>query len=57
MAETILGRVLPFGIFQVVHGESYFRGAGVPWIGLVVVVAISALFVQRAIVTIEGQDF
>jgi ABC-type transport system involved in multi-copper enzyme maturation permease subunit len=57
MAETMLGRLLPFGIFHVVHGESYFRGAGVPWIGLLVVVAISALFVQRAIVAIERQDF
>jgi hypothetical protein len=56
-AETILGQVAPVGLFHVLHGESYFRGAGVPWIGILLTLALSAVLLHRAIVAIERQDF
>lgn len=57
LCESVLGRGVPAGLFYVTRAESYFRGAGVPWLGLIALVALSLLFIQRAIVSIERQDF
>ncbi len=57
MFETFFGRVAPVGIFHVIHGESYFRGDGVPWLGLAVVAALSVVLLRLAIGAIERQDF
>ena len=37
--------------------ESYFRGGGVPWIGLLVRVAVSAALLYGAVLNIARQDF
>jgi ABC-type transport system involved in multi-copper enzyme maturation permease subunit len=57
MIETLFSGVAPLGIYHVIHGESYFRGNGIPWLGLLVVVALSAVLLRLAIATIERQDF
>ena len=57
VAEMIPGRVGPLGIFHIVHGESYFRGDGIPWVGLVAVSVISAVLLRLAMGAVERQDF
>jgi hypothetical protein len=48
---------LPSGIFSLMSAESYFRGGGVPWIGLLVRVAVSAALLYGAVLNIARQDF
>jgi hypothetical protein len=57
LVETIFGTVVPGGIFHVIHGESYFRGDGIPWLALGAVAAISLVLLRLAIAAIERQDF
>jgi hypothetical protein len=57
LCESLLFRSQPWGLFHVTSAESYFRGAGVPWLGLLVVAALSAALVHRAIVSVERQDY
>jgi hypothetical protein len=45
------------GIFRVMSGESYFRGEGVPWLGLFVSAAAAAVMVYAATRRIARQDF
>ncbi len=56
-AEAVFARALPFGLFHVAHAESYFRDGRVPWLGILTAVAVGVLFVHRAVVTVEAQDF
>lgn len=43
--------------FDVASGASFFRGHGVPWLGLIVFAVVSAALVHRAIVSVERQDY
>jgi hypothetical protein len=57
LCESLLFRSVAWGLFHLTSAESYFRGAGVPWLGLLVVGAVSAALLQRAIVAVERQDY
>lgn len=46
-----------FGIFRVMSGESYFRGGGVPWLGLLASMTLSAAMLYGAARNIAQQDF
>ena len=49
--------VLPSSIFRVMAGESYFRGDGVPWIGLIIRIATSAGLLYGAVRNVARKDF
>ena len=46
-----------FSVFRVMHAESYFRGDGLPWLGLVASVAAAALMLHTAARNVARQDF
>ena len=49
--------VLPPSLFRVMAAESYFRGGGVPWIGLLVRALVSAAMLYGAVANISRRDF
>jgi len=49
--------ISPYGIFHVMNGETYYRHAGVPWIGLLISIGISAALLRTAAVTLAHRDF
>ena len=57
VCEAALDQVAPFGIFHVMRADSYFYNARVPWVGLLVAVALSAMLLCSAVVAIERRDF
>lgn len=61
---AVLGIVEPFfsefsrySLFGIMNGESYFRGAGVPWLGLLASAAVSAAMLFAASRNLARQDF
>jgi hypothetical protein len=48
---------VPFGIFHVMHGESYFRHGALPWVGLLASAALSVALQYSAMVNITRRDF
>jgi hypothetical protein len=48
---------IQIGIFRVMSGESYFRGTGLPWLGLLASAAVSAALLNAAARNIARQDF
>lgn len=50
-------RDFSFGLFRVMTGEAYFRGGGLPWLGLLTSVVASAALVYAATRNIARQDF
>ncbi len=57
LAEQALRGSLPSGLFFVMNAEGYFRGAGVPWLGLASRAVMSAALIYGAMVNIARQDF
>ena len=57
VCEAVLPWTAPFGLFHTMRGDSYFRNATVPWIGLAIAVAASGLLLHRAVVVAERQDY
>lgn len=57
LCEAALPAAMTLAPFHVARAESYFHSARVPWLGLLLAVALSALFVWRAVVTVERTDF
>jgi len=55
--EAILPWTAPFGVFHTMRGDSYFRNATVPWLGLAVALVASGLALRRALVNVERQDY
>jgi hypothetical protein len=55
------GLLLPdqsrFTIFRLMSGEAYFRGRGVPWLGLIASAAASAAMLYGAVINIARRDF
>jgi ABC-2 type transport system permease protein len=47
----------PYGIFRVMNGETYYRTAGLPWIGLLINAGIAAALLRTAAVTLARRDF
>jgi Ni/Fe-hydrogenase subunit HybB-like protein len=46
-----------YGLFHVMNGESYYRNAGLPWIGLIVSAGITAALLRSAAVNLAHRDF
>ena len=46
-----------YSVFGVMSGESYFRGGGLPWLGLVASAAASAAMLYGAVLNIARRDF
>ena len=46
-----------YGIYHVMSGDSYFRGAGMPWLGLALCAAGSASLFWAATNTLATRDF
>ena len=55
--QQVFHDALPSSLSFVMNAESYFRGGGVPWIGLLVRIAVSAGLLYGAVLNIERQDF
>ena len=55
------GLLLPdqsrFTIFRLMSAEAYFRGRGVPWLGLIASAAASAAMLYGAVINIARRDF
>lgn len=49
--------IAPYGIFHVMNGETYYRHAGLPWIGLLVSASITAALLRTAAVNLAHRDF
>ena len=49
--------IAPYGIFHIMNGETYYRHAGLPWIGLLVSAGISAALLRTATVNLAHRDF
>jgi hypothetical protein len=63
-AAAVLGLCDPFfpalsryGLFGIMSGEVYFRGGGLPWLGLLASAAASAAMLYAATTNIGRQDF
>ena len=46
-----------YGIFRLMSGEVYFRGGGLPWLGLLASAALSMAMLSVASRNIARQDF
>jgi hypothetical protein len=57
LAEQVYPEVSRFSVFPVMSATSYFRGDGVPWLGLLVSAAISTAMLWGAARNIARQDF
>jgi len=55
--EQLAGDSLRYGVFRVMHGESYFLAGDVPWRGLLALTAASAGMLYGAVVRTLRQDF
>ena len=60
-ALAVAGKLVPglsrFSVFSVMSAESYFRGGGLPWLGLLASAAASLAMLVAATRNIERQDF
>jgi hypothetical protein len=45
------------GVFRVMGGEDWFRGAGLPWIGILALAAVTALLHWSAVRSFSRRDF
>jgi ABC-type transport system involved in multi-copper enzyme maturation permease subunit len=57
LVEQVFRDVSPFGVFRVMSAEVYFRGGGLPWLGLAATAAVSAAMLYAATKNIARQDF
>ena len=55
--ETAFHDTLPSSLVNVMSAESYFRGGGVPWPGLLLSALVSVALLYGAMVNIERRDF
>lgn len=56
-SEMLLPLFSPYGIFQAMTGESYFRTGALPWEGLSVSVLITIAFMYSATTNFKQRDF
>ena len=57
LSEQLFHAVSRVSVFPVMSAESYFRGDGLPWLGLVVSAVASAVMLHGAAWNIRRQDF
>jgi len=55
--ELLFRGLSPYGIFQVMSGEVYFRNGQLPWLGLLACAAASAAMLYGATINIARRDF
>ncbi len=57
IAEPFFGALSRYSLFGIMNGETYFRGGGVPWLGLLASAAGSAAMLFAASRNLARQDF
>ena len=57
LCELVFRDLWPYGIFRVMSGELYFRGGGLPWVGLLASAFVSVAMLYVAAINIARQDF
>jgi hypothetical protein len=57
IVEPFLGGFSRYGLFALMDGETYFRGSGVPWLGLLASAVVSAAMLFAASRNLARQDF
>jgi hypothetical protein len=57
IVEPFFGERSRYGLFGTMCGEMYFRGAGLPWLGLLASAAVSAAMLFAASRNLARQDF
>jgi hypothetical protein len=55
--DVVLRDLSRYSVFGVMSGESYFRGDGLPWLGLLASAAASAAMLYGAVLNIARRDF
>jgi hypothetical protein len=57
LCQQVIRELARYSIFRVMSAETYFRGGGLPWLGLVASAAVSAAALYSAARNIARQDF
>ena len=57
LCEPFVPGLSRYSIFRVMNGETYFRGRGLPWLGLLTSAGVSMATLYAAIKNIARQDF
>jgi ABC-2 type transport system permease protein len=57
VVEPFLGGYSRYGLFALMDGEVYFRGSGLPWLGLLASAVVSAAMLFAASSNLARQDF
>lgn len=57
LCEPFVPALSRYSIFRVMNGETYFRGRGLPWLGLLTSAGVSMATLYAAIRNIARQDF
>ena len=57
LVEQFFRDLSRYSLFRVMSGEAYFRGGGLPWLGLLASAAVSAAMLYAATRNIARQDF
>jgi hypothetical protein len=57
IAEPFFGEYARYSLFGIMDGEMYFRGLGMPWLGLLASAALSAAMLAAASRNLARQDF
>jgi hypothetical protein len=55
--EQVFRDAWPFAVFRVMSAEGYFRGDGLPWLGLLASAALSVAMLYAATMKLARQDF
>jgi ABC-type transport system involved in multi-copper enzyme maturation permease subunit len=55
--EEVIDGFSRYSVFGLMSGEQYFQGEGVPWLGLILSVVVSAVLLSAATRNIARQDF
>jgi ABC-2 type transport system permease protein len=57
LSEYVFPDLAPYSLFRVMSAEVYFRGGGLPWLGLLASAALSVVMLYAATRNIARQDF
>jgi len=57
LGELVVPELSRYSIFRVMSGEVYFRGGGLPWLGLLASAAVSVAMLYGAAVSIARRDY
>ena len=57
ISEPFFGDLSRYSLFGIMNGEIYFRGGGLPWLGLLASAAVSAAMLFAASRNLARQDF